>query len=268
MSSNLARKTAAIMLPTDDDPCAEIANEAGGQFGKILKYVKAEWSHADEPVAIGTEFLALVNNAMRGDVRFENGVPVEHRVGLIREHARFARRADLGFTDQTLWEKKQEGRTDRSLESTNLPAPDPHRNRGIVLLDLPFGRREAGIQGFVPRLLAVPQHQDLAGGQPADQRLLTSRLRMDRHTSPENRMLGKRNGTAERCRRQHHRIRRADSNRSYRRRHPTGLRIIFKWATVSSGSPISLGAPCSIAFQASACKPWPLRWAAWFRAAR
>jgi len=32
----------AIMLADDDDPYAEVANEGGGQFGKILKYNKGE----------------------------------------------------------------------------------------------------------------------------------------------------------------------------------------------------------------------------------
>jgi thioredoxin-like negative regulator of GroEL len=72
-------KPLAIMLPRDDDPYAEVANEGGGQFGKILKYVKGEWKHGDSEVALGTEFLALMTEAMRGDVKFQDGLPVEHR---------------------------------------------------------------------------------------------------------------------------------------------------------------------------------------------
>jgi hypothetical protein len=102
-------KTSAIALPADDDPYAEIAMEGGGQFGKILKYVKGGWSHGDNPIPLGTEFLALMPDCMRGDVRFENGLPVEHRIGLIRNRATFARRADLGFTDQSLWENDKKG---------------------------------------------------------------------------------------------------------------------------------------------------------------
>ncbi len=100
----------AVMLPADDDPYAEVANEGGGQFGKILKYVKGEWSHADSPIAFGTEFLVLINEALRGDVRFEGGKPVQQRIGLIRERAKFAKREDLGDTDQSFWEKDKNGR--------------------------------------------------------------------------------------------------------------------------------------------------------------
>jgi hypothetical protein len=116
------KPTSAITLPEDDDPYGAVANEGGGQFGRILKYVKGEWSHAASPIALGTEFLALVNEALRGDVRFEDGKPVEQRIGLIREHAKFGRRADLGDMDESLWEKDKSGRpVDPWSPQTYLP---------------------------------------------------------------------------------------------------------------------------------------------------
>jgi hypothetical protein len=111
-NNNLVNKKpmAAITLPVDDDPWSEVANEGGGQFGKVLKYVKGEWSHADNSIPIGTEFLVLVPEAMRGDVKFQDGKPIEQRLGLIRDRAKFAKRADLGDTDESLWEKDKNGR--------------------------------------------------------------------------------------------------------------------------------------------------------------
>ena len=103
------RPTVAIALPDADDPYAEIAAEGGGQFGKILKFVKGVWSHDDDVIAIGTEFLALIPEAMRGDVRFQNGAPVERRIGFIRDRFKFARREDLGFTDESKWERDKKG---------------------------------------------------------------------------------------------------------------------------------------------------------------
>jgi hypothetical protein len=100
----------AIMLADDDDPFAEVANEGGGQFGKILKYNKGEWTHAAKVVALGTEFLVLMPEALRGDVKFQDGKPVEQRLGLIRDRAKFAKRADLGDTDQALWETDKNGK--------------------------------------------------------------------------------------------------------------------------------------------------------------
>lgn len=101
---------AGITLPAGDDPYAEVAAEGGGQFGKLLKFAKGEWTHNDTTIEIGTEFLAIVGEAMRGDVRFQDGRPVEQRIGYIRDRAKFARRADLGFDDQTLWERDKTGK--------------------------------------------------------------------------------------------------------------------------------------------------------------
>ena len=109
-NSIVSRPTSAIMLPHDDDPWTEVANEGGGQFGKIVKYVKGQWSHGDNEIALGTEFLALIHEAMRGDVRFQEGKPVEQRLGLIRDRFRFAPRAELGFTDESQWECDKKGK--------------------------------------------------------------------------------------------------------------------------------------------------------------
>jgi hypothetical protein len=116
------KPTSAITLPEDDDPYGEIAMEGGGQFGKILKYRKGEWLHGEATISLGTEFLALIPEAMRGDVRFQDGKPVDQRIGLIRERAKFARRADLGFTDDTLWERDKKGnKIDPWSPQTYLP---------------------------------------------------------------------------------------------------------------------------------------------------
>ena len=122
MNRIMNRPATAITLPADDDPYGEVAMEGGGQFGKILKYVKGRWSHGDAEVAIGTEFVALVNEAMRGDVRFQDGKPIEQRLGYIRDHAKFARRDELGFTDQSQWETDKKGNPiDPWLPQTYLP---------------------------------------------------------------------------------------------------------------------------------------------------
>ena len=103
------RPTAAISLPEDDDPYSEVANEGGGQFGKIIKYVKGTYQHGETVIPLDTEFLALVQEAMRGDVRFQDGKPVEQRIGFIRDRFKFAPRADLGFTDESQWERDKKG---------------------------------------------------------------------------------------------------------------------------------------------------------------
>ena len=101
--------TAAIAIPHEDDPWLELANEAGGQFGKIIKYAKGEWLHGENEVPIGTEFLVLIRDAMRGWVRFAEKKPVEHRIGYIRDNTKFADRNELGFADKSLWDTNDRG---------------------------------------------------------------------------------------------------------------------------------------------------------------
>jgi hypothetical protein len=108
--SNLVKNTAAISMTAEDDPWSEVANEGGGQFGKVLKFAKGQWLHADATVANGTEFLALMREALRGDVKFQGGKPVEHRLGLVRNRAKFAKRADLDDLDQSVWDRDKMGR--------------------------------------------------------------------------------------------------------------------------------------------------------------
>jgi hypothetical protein len=109
MNITTTRPTVAIALPDADDPYGEIAMEGGGQFGKMLKYVKGVWSHKDDEVPIGTQFIAHMPEAMRGDVRFSDSRPVEYRLGYIRDRFRFAPRESLGFTDQSQWERDKKG---------------------------------------------------------------------------------------------------------------------------------------------------------------
>ena len=63
---NIVSKTpmSSVTLPAQDDPYAEVAMEGGGQFGKILKYVKGQWWHDETEVSLGTEFVALMHEAM------------------------------------------------------------------------------------------------------------------------------------------------------------------------------------------------------------
>jgi hypothetical protein len=100
--------TTAVALPVDD-PWLEVANEGGGRFGKLIKFAKGEWTHKDDQVAVGTEFVVHMAQAMRGWVRFEGGRPVDYKLGLIREGAKFADRTSLGFMDKTGWERDKRG---------------------------------------------------------------------------------------------------------------------------------------------------------------
>jgi hypothetical protein len=101
--------TTAIALPDEDDPWLSVANEGGGQFGKMIKFAKGEWLHGDDDIPPGTEFVVLIRDAMRGWVRFADKKPVEYRLGYVRDNNAFANRDELGFTDRSIWEKNDRG---------------------------------------------------------------------------------------------------------------------------------------------------------------
>jgi hypothetical protein len=146
MNSLTHKPASAISLPTDDDPYGEIAMEGGGQFGKILKYVKGRWSHADKEIALGTEFTALIPEAMRGDVRFQDGKPIEQRLGLVRNRAKHAVREDLGFNDKSKWQVDRKGNpVDPWSPQTYLPMI--HSESGDFYCYI-FGRSHGAKQAF------------------------------------------------------------------------------------------------------------------------
>ena len=103
------KPTLPAIRATSDDPYAELAAESGSQFGKIFKHVKGEYACGTATIPLGSRFVVNVPEAMRGDVRFEGGKPVEQRIGKIADRYKFAKREDLGFTDETLWEKTPSG---------------------------------------------------------------------------------------------------------------------------------------------------------------
>jgi hypothetical protein len=107
MNRNVAsiRPGSAITLPDANDPYAQIAAERGGEFGKLLRYEKGRWLQGENEVPIGTQFLAVMSDAMRGYVRFQDGKPAERRIGFVRDRFPMPARASLGFTDESKWEK-------------------------------------------------------------------------------------------------------------------------------------------------------------------
>jgi hypothetical protein len=109
MNALVRSSTTAIALPEEFDPWLELANEGGGQFGKLIKFAKGEWVHKENEIAIGTEFIVVMHQAMRGWVRFADGRPVDYRLGYICDGAKFADRSELGFTDQSAWERDKRG---------------------------------------------------------------------------------------------------------------------------------------------------------------
>jgi hypothetical protein len=80
--------------------------------GKLLKFAKGDFvaGEAGEVVSEGTEFVALMNEALCGWVKWEDGKPVEHLMGKIANNFVPPRRPDLGDVDRAAWEEDADGR--------------------------------------------------------------------------------------------------------------------------------------------------------------
>jgi hypothetical protein len=59
------------------DPLDELAAEARNDLGAMLKFVKGEWKIGDTTVPAGTEYVAYVDQLIRGWIRFDDKKVVE-----------------------------------------------------------------------------------------------------------------------------------------------------------------------------------------------
>jgi hypothetical protein len=74
--------------------------------GDLLKYNKGDWIAGDDdkhPLN-GQKVVAVMPSLLAGYVRWSDGHPVDHQMGLVCEGHRLPARSSLGDTDPTTWE--------------------------------------------------------------------------------------------------------------------------------------------------------------------
>jgi hypothetical protein len=98
------------------DTFKEFGRETSGKkwIGKLLKFKKGEGfvtMQDDEEVEIqlGTRVVAMMPSLMNGWIRWEEGKPVAHEMGLLIEGFHSPKREDLGDNDKAMWEKEKNG---------------------------------------------------------------------------------------------------------------------------------------------------------------
>jgi hypothetical protein len=108
--STALKKTEPQMLPaeTGNNPWLQAAADAGGG-GRILKFVKGEYEVGGVEVPIGTEFVAHVDQIVRGWTRFQDGKVAGQHIGKIKDGFRVPAREELGDMDQDKWERDADG---------------------------------------------------------------------------------------------------------------------------------------------------------------
>lgn len=92
-----------------ENPWLEAAAEADNKLGKLLKFVKGKFEIGDDQVPEGTEFVAHINQVIRGWVKFEDGKVTEQRLGKVADRFRPPSRDELPDTDSGKWEKDSNG---------------------------------------------------------------------------------------------------------------------------------------------------------------
>ena len=92
-----------------ENPWLAAAAEAGSDLGKLLKFVKGKWEIGDDAVPDGTEFVAYIDQVVRGWVCFKDSKVVDRIIGKIADGFRPPPREELPDTDQSKWEKDAKG---------------------------------------------------------------------------------------------------------------------------------------------------------------
>jgi hypothetical protein len=95
------------------NPWLAVAREDGGTggVGKLIKFVKGRWQVGDDVVREGSEYVAHIDQLVRGWVKFEGGKVAERIVGKVADGFQPQPRSRLGDTDPKNWaEKDADGR--------------------------------------------------------------------------------------------------------------------------------------------------------------
>ena len=87
-----------------DNPYLEAAAEAGGGFGKILKFVKGEYLVGEDTVPEGTECIAYLDQLARAWIKFEDSVIADRKIELVASGKKLPAREELGDIDKKKWE--------------------------------------------------------------------------------------------------------------------------------------------------------------------
>jgi hypothetical protein len=107
------RQTGALATTGDDDPYAEVAREISQRsiVGTLLKFSKGDWlaGEQNEEIPLGTQFVANMDELMRGWIRWEDGKPNDHRMGPVAQRFQPPRRGELGDLDKSQWEVDEKG---------------------------------------------------------------------------------------------------------------------------------------------------------------
>jgi len=105
MKSEVVNKEPNAAVVSYENPWLEAAAETGNELGRLLKFVKGKYETGDDEVPEGTEYVAHIDQLVRGWVKFEDNKVVEQHLGKVADGFRIPARNELSDTDPEKWAK-------------------------------------------------------------------------------------------------------------------------------------------------------------------
>jgi hypothetical protein len=128
----MVKKAANALAPDDNNPWIEVSAEIDKFIGApMCKFTKqGEFSISDiDNIPDGTQCIAHANQISLGWQRWEDGKPVERRIGLVADRFVPPPRSELGDTDDQQWELQDDG-TRRDPWQFQMTVPITRLNAG------------------------------------------------------------------------------------------------------------------------------------------
>jgi len=99
-------KRTTLPATHNENPWLEAASEANNDIGRLLKCVKGEWMVGDDVLPENVEYVAHVDQIVRGWVRFEDGKVIDRAIGKIADGYKPPQREELPDNDPESWTEK------------------------------------------------------------------------------------------------------------------------------------------------------------------
>jgi hypothetical protein len=114
------KKTSGLPATDQINPFEEYGNVATAR-DKFLKFNKGDFlaGKENEEVPLGTQFVALMDDLQVGWVCWQDGAPIDKRMGLIRKGYQAPRRNELGDLDKANWERNDNNEPQDPWQFTN-----------------------------------------------------------------------------------------------------------------------------------------------------
>ena len=114
MNDITKRSNTSVSQPTTANPFSAYGEAATHRniVGELLKFSKGDWMSGqdNDDVAVGTQFIANMDEMLVGWIRWEDNKPTDHIMGKVSEGYQILRRNELGDTDQNEWEVDDSGK--------------------------------------------------------------------------------------------------------------------------------------------------------------